>query len=294
MADRLELGDGRWSIVVAPAQGGSLAACTHEGLEVLKPVDQPTGDSGRAHACCHFPLVPYSNRVEHSRFPFDGETISLRPNVAGSPHAMHGHGWQRAWQVTDSDSRRCALALVREATPDWPWSYRARQEISLEGGSLRLTLAIENAGSRDMPCGLGFHPFLPRSDESRLTFQAARVGNRHVPTLPTGQVPIDAALDFRDGPKLSERLGIDHCYEGWTGRAVVSGGHGEPGFYLEGSEATRFLIVYVPAGEDYYCVEPVTHAVNAMNRPDAAAQGWWRLAPGEARRITMRITPRDS
>jgi aldose 1-epimerase len=52
--------------------------------------------------------------------------------------------------------------------------------------------------------------------------------------------------------------------------------------------------VYVPAGEDYYCVEPVTHAVNAMNYADSESQGWWRLAPGESRRITMRITPRDS
>jgi aldose 1-epimerase len=294
MADRFELADGRWRTVVAPAQGGSLAACTHDGLEVLKPVDQPTGDSGRAHACCHFPLVPYSNRVEDSRFRFDGAVIALKPNVAGSPHAMHGHGWQVAWQVAERESRRCELALLREATPDWPWRYQARQEIALEGRSLRLTLAIENIGPGDMPCGLGFHPFLPRGGESRLAFQAAHVGNRHVATFPTGQVAIDAALDFSEGPRLSERLGIDHCYEGWTGRAVVSGGPGAPGFYLEGSEASRFVIVYVPAGEDYYCVEPVTHAVNAMNRADAAAQGWWRLAPGESRRITMRITPRDS
>src|SRR5688572_14916726 len=257
MAERHELADGRWKVTVAPALGGSLVACTHDDHEVLKTVDQPTGDSGRAEPCCHFPLVPFSNRIENSRFPFVGATIAVNPNVAGSPHALHGHGWQMAWQVTDRDARRCELALLRERTPDWPWTYEARQEIALEGGSLRLTLAIENTGPGDMPCGLGFHPFLPRSDEARLAFQATQVGNRRASKFPTRFKTIDAALDFRDGPRLSERTGIDHCYAGWTGRAVVSAGRAAPGFYLEGSAATRFAIVYVPAGADYYCIEPV-------------------------------------
>ena len=34
---------------------------------------------------------------------------------------------------------------------------------------------------------------------------------------------------------------------------------------------------------DYFCVEPVTHAVNAMNHADAVAGGLWTLAPGGPR-----------
>ena len=270
------------------------SACEYDGIEILKPVAQPTGDGDTVRPCCLFPLVPYSNRVENSQFFFDGKSVRLTPNVVGTPHAMHGHGWQASWEVTDRSPQRCVLALRREATPDWPWPYRARQEIALEGRTLRLTLAVENAGADDMPCGLGFHPFLPRGDGVRLAFRATQVGDRTAGALPTEHVAIGAALDFRDAPRVAEREGIDHCYEGWSGRADVSGDDATPGFSLEGSPATPYLIVYVPAGADYYCVEPVTHAVNAMNMADAAARGWWRLAPREERRITMRITPRGS
>jgi galactose mutarotase-like enzyme len=49
------------------------------------------------------------------------------------------------------------------------------------------------------------------------------------------------------------------------------------------------VIVYVPAGRDFFCVEPVTHAVNAMNLPDPADAGFWTLEPDTARRITMSL-----
>ena len=48
-------------------------------------------------------------------------------------------------------------------------------------------------------------------------------------------------------------------------------------------------MVYIPRGADYFCVEPVTHAVNAMNLPDAAAAGLWTLEPGATREISMTI-----
>ncbi len=291
MDEPLELTDGRWNVFVAPSLGGSLVTCEHDGIEVLRPVAQPGGSALASH-CCSFPLVPFSNRIENSRFSFDGRATALTPNVSGSPHAIHGHGWQAAWHATDRTAERCALALGHDANLDWPWSYRARQEIALAEGALQLTLAIENTGRGHMPCGLGFHPFLPRDSSTRLAFQATGVGNRRAGEFPTEQVPIEVPFCFRDGPRVAEREGLDHCYDGWPGRVEVS--NGERGFTLEGCAETPYLIVYTPAGADYYCVEPVTHAVNAMNLANASALGWWRLAPREERRITMRIRPRGS
>src|SRR5262245_30150428 len=151
MGDTLELGDGRWRIVVAPALGGSLVSCDYDGEPVLQPVDQVAG-AGAAR-CCHFPLIPYSNRVENGRFTFGGAEVRLAQNVGGSAHPMHGHGWQAAWQVIARDRTRCELAFDHAAAPDWPWSYRGRQTIALQGGALRLTLAVENLGAAAMPCG---------------------------------------------------------------------------------------------------------------------------------------------
>ena len=111
--------------------------------------------------------------------------MRLAPNVDGSPHAMHGHGWQAAWQVIERDAASCALSFQHEPTPDWPWRYRGRQTIAVAGDALRLTLAIENLASTSMPCGLGFHPFLPRRADARLQFEAAQVWDGNAGAFPT-------------------------------------------------------------------------------------------------------------
>lgn len=83
-------------------------------------------------------------------------------------------------------------------------------------------------------------------------------------------------------------------WETGSGRTVIGSGHAAGRIYLESCATTRFVNLYIPVDADYYCVEPVTHAVNAMNLADAAALGWCRLGPQEQRRISMRITRRDS
>ena len=54
-------------------------------------------------------------------------------------------------------------------------------------------------------------------------------------------------------------------------------------------------IIYVPPGEDYFCVEPVTHAPNAINSPLPQLQtGLQWLEAGDClqARIEMRIQAR--
>ena len=286
MGETVELGDGRWKLVVAPAQGGGLLACERDGVPVLLPAERPAGGLGGKR--CYFPLIPFSNRIEQGRFAFGGAAVALGPTVPGSAHALHGHGWQAAWQVIERSRTRCELAFDHAAAPGWPWPYRGRQTIALVGGALRITLGIENLGAAPMPCGLGFHPFLP-AEGARLAFEAAQVFDGRAETFPRKRVAVPAALDFRGGPRVSERRGMDHCFDGWTGRAAVSHEAGGPAWLLEGCADTRFLIVYVPDGGDYFCVEPVTHAVNAMNHPDPAESGLWVLDARESRAITLTL-----
>jgi aldose 1-epimerase len=232
-------------------------------------------------------MIPFSNRVENGRIG----TASVRvvPNVAGSPHAQHGHGWQAGWDVTAADRRSCTLSYRRAPTPDWPWAYRGQQTIAISADSLRFTLSIENEGAEALPCGLGFHPYFARSAGTRLELAAECVWDGAAASFPTRRVAVPASLDFRGGPRLSERHGVDHCYEGLAHRATVRDEDPRRSYVIEGCKRTRFAIVYVPAGADHFCVEPVTHAVNAMNLADPAAAGWWTLEPGASRSIEMTI-----
>ena len=88
---------------------------------MLQPTVQPERLGLPILRCCHFPLIPYSNRIRNGRFRFRSVPIRLPENVAGSPHAMHGHGWQATWQLTGRDRTFCALAFRHDAESNWPW-----------------------------------------------------------------------------------------------------------------------------------------------------------------------------
>jgi aldose 1-epimerase len=285
-ADTITLRDEHWNVVVAPVLGGRLLAGEYDGIPMLQPTLQADPAGAGASPSCYFPLIPYSNRIENGLFRFRGISVQASANVAGSPHAMHGHGWQRAWDVDDCTATGCALSYVHAPAPDWPWRYRGRQTVAISEDELRITLAIENLESGAMPCGLGFHPFLPAGDGARLRMRAATVWDGIAGGFPTRRIEAQGTLDFRGGPCVVDRQGIDHCFEGWNRRATVSYEGTPSRTLLVSCDSTRSVIVYIPAGADYFCVEPVTHAVNAMNLEDA---GWWILEPQETRHVTMSI-----
>ena len=46
-------------------------------------------------------------------------------------------------------------------------------------------------------------------------------------------------------------------------------------------------MVYTPPGRGYFCVEPVTHMTDAINRMDVAGHGLRVLAPGETLQVLV-------
>jgi galactose mutarotase-like enzyme len=107
----LHLRDEHWDVVVAPADGGGLLKCEFDTLPVLQPVDQPAlvEHASSKRQSCYFPLIPYSNRIEDSRFNFQDVPVNLAMNVAGSPHALHAFVRARA---------RRGVALALPGAPD--------------------------------------------------------------------------------------------------------------------------------------------------------------------------------
>ena len=75
--------------------------------------------------------------------------------------------------------------------------------------------------------------------------------------LRSGRAPITASTDGR-------------------GSATVSYERGPRSVVFEGCAATQSVIVYIPEHADYFCVEPVTHAVNAVNLPNPLESGCGR------------------
>lgn len=235
-----------------------------------------------------YPLIPWSGRISGGGFSIDGRRIELPLNRAEESWPIHGSGWQRAWRVADASAGEASLTL--DETVRAGYSYRAIQRYALADDTLVVTLSVTNAGDIPMPFGLGLHPFFPRGGGASLRAPAQSVWRNDGRTpMPVERTAVPAAWDFARGAALPE--GLDNFFEGWDGRAAIR--WPQRGLRLDiDADADRY-IVYVPAQRDFFCFEPVDHAVDAVNMPGgAAANGMTVLAPGKT--LTRRYSFRAS
>lgn len=272
-------------LVLEPDLGGAVLAFRAAGVDLLRPT--PAGADEVLQAAC-FPLVPYANRIRDGQFSAAGRAVQLHPNLAGERHPLHGEGWRGAWQVERAGTDSAVLEFSPNQS-EWPWAYRARQAVRLDPGGLSMTLEVTNLSDETGPFGLGFHPYFPHAGEARLTADTDGVwltDADHLPVRWAAGQPLGA---WRTGaPVRGERL-VDHCHTGWRGPARIDLGPGRPSLALSGSPALGWLQIYAPPDQAFFCVEPVSHAPDALNMADPAANGMHSLRPGETLTAEMRL-----
>jgi aldose 1-epimerase len=246
---------------------------------------------GDLHGMAAFPLVPYCNRIAEGRFAWDGRDHQLARNFGDHPHAIHGVGWQRPWTVDAADATQVRLSLVHNAQGEqsgaWPFPFIASLTYALADAGLTITLTATNRHKLPAPMGIGMHPYFPRLPGSVLRFTATGVWRNDRNALPREHGAIPPEWDHASGVPVG-RVVLDNCFTGWSGTAEL--GAGASRLRIETGEDFRNLQVFTPAGADFYCVEPVSHAPDAINRPGLPPDQAMRvLAPGETLRGTIRL-----
>lgn len=277
--DNVILRAGPWEAGLLPSLGGAIAYLTCDGRDVLRRAPEGVDDP-LATGC--FPLVPYANRIAHGRFSFAGEAHRLPLNFGDHPHSLHGIGWQSPWTTSMTGEAEAVMALRHAGGGGWPWPFRAEQRLALDDEGLTVSLLLMNEGDRTMPAGLGFHPYFPRDASTRLTMSTRRMWEGDETMIPTRSVAADALGDWSAGAGFPDRL-IDNSFDGWTGHATIDGADGVTRIVAIGA---RTVHLYVPPGETFLCVEPVSHLPDALNQDFAIDT----LDPGETLALKMRIT----
>ena len=272
-----ELHAGALRLAVRPDLGGAVAGLWHRETPILRSVEPATLAEARAAAM--YPLLPYSNRLGYRRFRWKGRDYTTRANVADSPHSLHGIGWQRPWQIVSSSVLEVVLELEHKADDDWPFAFTARQYFSLSAESFSVRLQFTNIAELEAPVGLGWHPYFPKRQRSRLHIELSDRWEADATLLPTRKVAqpgIDSDLSHLD---------FDNCFEGWRGPARIR----DERFSLQLTSSLPYLVVYTPPDRDYFCVEPVSHVNNAIHMADPASCGLVALAPGATLEAAMRL-----
>jgi aldose 1-epimerase len=284
--DTLVLKSGQLELELWPSIGGGVAGFAWQQagrrVELMRRATPQALPERDGRYLASFPLFPFSNRIKDGRFTFGGRTVELVRNTPPD-HPIHGHVWQRP-SVARAVTPSSAELVCSYPGADWPWAYTATQRFALAPDALTVELTIKNDGAEPMPCGFGMHPYYDRTERVRLKAQAPVrwVGSEYL--LPEWSEPVPAAWDFGQSRELSPLAEMDGCFGQFGGVARLEWPEKGAALSIEAEPIFGVLIVYVPAGQDFFCLETVSNVNDAFNLEarGVSGNGTLVLAPGHS------------
>jgi galactose mutarotase-like enzyme len=265
----VELTVGPLSAVFTPDLGMTGVSLRYRGSEHLA---LPGGlEALRAGHTTGLPLLaPWANRLSGRRYRAAGIAVDLSGlplKVDDNGLPIHGllvgrPGWSVDRLTTRRDTAR-VLASIDVDGPAFPFPHRIEVAATAGDHRLRIDTTVVPTGRRAVPVAFGWHPYLrlggaPRN-RWRLHLPARRrlvLDGRGIPTGDAVPQPAEAEAigrrSFDDGYGLGRhrRLAI----ENEAGRSVeLRCGSGYP-----------FAQVWVPPGEPFVALEPMTAPTNAL------------------------------
>lgn len=270
IASIYELRAGALRLALRADLGACIAGFWHGETPVLRSMEPAQLKVSRPSAC--YPLVPYSNRLGYRRFRWKGQDYTTEKNFEDNPHSVHGIGWLRPWQEVSHSAVDVTLRYHHAPDAHWPFAFEATQCFTLTPQTLGVQMSITNLAEVAQPVGLGWHPYFPRRERSRLHAEVRDRWESDATQLPVHRV----AQSGIDGDIM--HLDFDHCFDGWRGPARIR----DEKFSLQLRSSLDRLVVYTPHDKPYFCVEPVSHVSNAIHMADPLTHGLRNLAPGES------------
>ena len=272
-----ELHAGALRLALRPDLGGCIAGLWHRDTPILRGVVPAALAASRQSGS--YPLVPYSNRLGYRHFRWKGHEYTTQANFEDNPHSVHGVGWLRAWEIVSSSTVEVVLRYRHTADEHWPFDFEASQYFTLKPDSMHVQMVFTNTAALAQPAGLGWHPYFPKRERSRLHIELSDRWDSDATQLPVRKVAqpgIDSDVSH---------LNFDNSFEGWRGPARIR----DEKFSLQLSSSLPYLVVFTPQDKNYFCVEPVSHVSNAIHMADPAAHGLRTVQPGETTDAWMKL-----
>ena len=278
MAESVELNYGNFRLSMRPDLGGCIAGFWLGDVPVLRST--PTDDLSSVRSSASYALAPFSNRIALGRFEWQGVTYQLAQNFLPEPHAIHGVGWQRAWQVMEVGTAHASLSYQHHGDTAWPFAFDCIQTVQLGASGLTTELHITNRHTAAAPVGGGWHPYFVKRLGSHIRFSAQKRWEMGLDKLPSESL-VASGLDTN-----CQDLDIDHCFAGWNGCVEL---HDEL-LSIGITSNLRHLVVFTHPGRDFVAIEPVSHVNNAINMTNGLSSlGLTVLEPGQTWATHMTI-----
>jgi aldose 1-epimerase len=290
----ISLSDGVAQVEIVPSLGAGLASYDLISQGGREPLLRRCRDLSRATPfdLANNLLVPWSNRISGGGFAFGERFYPLQPNLVGEPMPIHGNGFSSVWEVIEASAVSASLTL--DSDGPGPFKFLAAVRYSLDQGALRVALKVTNRGPDTLPFGLGLHPWFPRTPGTTLQARAAVVTLEDQFHLAAGQIAVASRedWDFSTRRKLPDSW-INNDFSPWDGQAEIIWSDRGLRLSIEAECAQLAYILYSPGSDaDFFCFEPVTHLVDAHNRPSGPnANGLAILDHRDDLEIACRFVP---
>lgn len=264
----------RISSCVLPRAGGAPAPVLHPF-----PTDETQVEQWAKGGI--YPLVPYWGRIANSLLHFGGHQHALTAYPDAAPHTLHGIAQRRPWDVTQQTEQAITLAYVHQHDAHWPWPFEATLQVQLHPDALEVRIAVKNTADEMVPAGIGLHPYLPASAQSKLHFQAPCLWEASPDYLALRPAKVPPQADFSTARELGE-VTFTGLYQNWRSPIALTSLAGER-LLLSASETLDHLVIHQPGATPYVCIEPVSHTADAFNLHERHMPGTGTrlLAPGE-------------
>lgn len=277
---------------LAPEYGGSVVTWDWMTASGWTPLFRPwDGISGDRYTLACFPLVPWSNRMTDGGFEHDGVFYQIHANRTEEHYPIHGDGWLQSWTVGERGDNRIKLSLESRGFDSSPYHYKSTETFLLLPDGLQIDLTVTHLGQKSLPYGLGLHPYFVRDKQTRLQFKSEGVwlsGEDPIPTELTTSFP--PGWDY-NAPSALEGPMIDNCYTGWNGKAVIE--YPDRGLLLSMimPDCNGYTLFYRPPDRNYFCLEPITHPINAFHMPEQPGLSYLSHGDSLALRAKFLVTP---
>lgn len=292
----LHSGDQRAVVVELGAGLRSYQVAGRELLDTYGPTEVP-GDACRGEV-----LLPFPNRIDGGRYPWEGSQQQLPLTEPERDNAIHGLTRFMSWRAQLHRDDRVTMALVLRPSKGYPFTLALTLDYALAPGGLTVSTTAHNVGAQRAPWAAGHHPYFTvgteRVDSALLQLPARAYLTVNDRLIPTGQAPVAGTpLDFGELRPVGD-LQLDTCFTD-----LVREADGFARVRLQASGGRPALAVAMDGHHDYVQVftgdglpdpgvrrrgmpiEPMTAAPNAFR----SGEGLTVLAPGESFTSVYRV-----
>lgn len=292
------------SLVLAPAIGGSVVSWKlHQLPGSLSALSEPlniwrAGQSNSIDAIsmASMPLLPWCNRISQGGIPSAQGFYPLTPNLHGEIFPIHGDGFLQAWTLIDRHATQATLRLVSDKFLGNPQHYEAHQVFELTDQGMVQTLALKHLGKNTMAYGLGQHPWFLNDSATHVKAEVSGMWLCDPQYLPTTHTQIlDPDKSLHSGMSTKGRL-INNLYDGWSGSATLNyPSHGlqltlHAEFRVCDTPKPCYLMVYRPENSAVFCLESVSHTVDAFHQQGQPGLHWLQTGESMSLKLTWRFS----